>query len=91
MNALLERFVELQIRRPSSPLGFATAVTPAFAVPASKLELRTRDEARFPFLERAELKKLAVGPRFDKGKGGGRGSRTQGAQSGGEDGRGSLR
>jgi hypothetical protein len=48
MNATVERFVRVQIRRPWIPLGLAAVVSLIFAFFASKLELETRYEALLP-------------------------------------------
>ncbi len=60
VNALVERFVEVQFRRPWIPLGLAAAITLVFALFASKMKLETRYEALLPDSQPSveELKRL---------------------------------
>jgi len=48
VTELVERFAAFQVRRPWATVGIATAITLAFALFASKLELRTRYESLLP-------------------------------------------
>src|SRR5579863_6772716 len=48
VSDLVERLVQVQVRRPWVPLGVVAAITVAFGLFASRLELRTRYEALLP-------------------------------------------
>jgi predicted RND superfamily exporter protein len=48
VSELVERLVDVQVRRPWLPLGIVGAITVTFGLFASKLELRTRYEALLP-------------------------------------------
>jgi uncharacterized protein len=48
MNGLIERLSDVQIRRPWLPILIVAAITAAFAVFASRLELKTRYDALLP-------------------------------------------